>query len=140
MKISRKIIAIISAIIIILYIVWAIYLLIVRSSDTYIVRQGTLAKEDTTVGYIIRDEIVEKGEDYENGIYAIAIEGQRVAKNEAIFRYYSDTEKEKTEQIEELNQQIQKILEEQTYEPSADIKAIENQIEEKIEKLNTLNN
>ena len=85
MKISRKIIAIISAIIIILYIVWAIYLLIVRSSDTYIVRQGTLAKEDTTVGYIIRDEIVEKGEDYKNGIYAIAIEGQRVAKNEAIF-------------------------------------------------------
>ena len=78
MKISRKIIAIISAIIIILYIVWAIYLLIVRSSDTYIVRQGTLAKEDTTVGYIIRDEIVEKGEDYKNGIYAIAIEGQRV--------------------------------------------------------------
>lgn len=140
MKISRKIIAIISAIIIILYIVWAIYLLIVRSSDTYIVRQGTLAKEDTVVGYIIRDETVEKGEDYENGIYAIAIEGQRVAKNEAIFRYYSDTEKEKTEQIEELNQQIQKLLEEQTYEPSADIKAIENQIEEKIEKLNTLNN
>ena len=58
MKISKKIIAIISAIIIILYIVWAIYLLIVCSSDTYIVRQGTLAKEDTTVGYIIRDEIV----------------------------------------------------------------------------------
>lgn len=120
--------------------IWAIFLLVSRSSETYIVRQGTLTQEDETVGYIIRDEKVEKGEDYENGIYEIATENQRVAVGDSIFRYYSDSEKEITEQVEEINKQIQEILEQENEVTSADIKAIESQIEEKIEHINTINN
>ena len=93
--------------------IWAIFLLVSRSSETYIVRQGTLTQEDETVGYIIRDEKVEKGEDYENGIYEIATENQRVAVGDSIFRYYSDSEKKITEQVEEINKQIQEILEQE---------------------------
>lgn len=140
MKKSKKLIAIFSALIIITYMIWAIFLLVSRSSETYIVKQGTLTQEDEAVGYIIRDEKVEKGEDYENGIYEIATENQRVAVGDSIFRYYSDSEKEITEQVEEINKQIQEILEQENEVTSADIKAIESQIEEKIEHINTINN
>ena len=88
---GQKIVAVLSGIIIISYIIYAIYLLIVHSTDTYIITQGTISQEDDGVGYIIRDEQVKKIDDYKNGIYTIASEGQRVAINEPIFRYYSDT-------------------------------------------------
>ena len=140
MKKSKKIIVIISAVVIMAYVVSVIYLLIVHPTDTYIIKQGTLSKEDESVGYIIRNEEVIKGGDYENGIYAIASEGQRVAKGEPIFRYYSDSEKEINSKINELNYEIQELLEEEKNVTSADIKAIENQIENKLENINDLNN
>ncbi len=137
---GKIIVAILSAIVIIAYIISAVYLLIAHPTDTYVISQGTITQEDENVGYIIRDEKVEKNENYKNGIYAIATEGQRVAINEPIFRYYSDTEKQITTQINEINYKIQDILEKDKKVTSADIKAIENQIEAKIEKINTLNN
>lgn len=137
---GRKIIAILSAIVIIAYIIWAIYLLIVHPVDTYVISQGTISQEDETVGYIIRNEKVQKSENNSNGIYAIASEGQRVAIEEPIFRYYSDNEKEITAQMSDLNYKIQDLLEQEKGVTSADIKAIENQIEEKIENINTLSN
>ena len=106
---GKAIIAILSGIIIVAYIISAIYLLIVHQSDTYVIRQGTVAQEDETVGYIIRDEQVKKS-DNNNGIYAIASEGQRVAINEPIFRYYSDTEKQINSEINDINYKIQDLL------------------------------
>lgn len=141
MNIAKKIIAIIVAILILVYIVYAICLLLINPTDIYILTQGTLSEEDDTTGYIIRKEQVIEDENHENGIYAIIPEGQRVAVNEYIFRYYSDDEKEINEQIKQLNYQIQDKLEgEKTIPSSADIKVIENQIEEKIENINMLNN
>ena len=141
MNIAKKIIAIIVAILILVYIVYAICLLLINPTDIYILTQGTLSEEDDTTGYIIRKEQVIEDENHENGIYAIIPEGQRVAVNEYIFRYYSDDEKEINEHIKQLNYQIQDKLEgEKTIPSSADIKVIENQIEEKIENINMLNN
>lgn len=137
---GQKIVAVLSGIIIISYIIYAIYLLIAHSTDTYIITQGTISQEDDGVGYIIRDEQVKKIDDYKNGIYTIASEGQRVAINEPIFRYYSDTEKQITDQITEIDYKIQDLLEKDKSVTSADIKAIENQIENKVEDINTLNN
>lgn len=140
MKKGRKIIAILSAIALLIYVVSAVYLLIVKTAETYIVKQGTIFEEDEAIGYIIRDEEVVRGDDYENGIYAIALEGQRVAVGESIFRYYSDSEKEIKTQISSLNYKIQELLEHEKNPPSADIKSIEKQIEEKIQNINTLTN
>ena len=141
MKNNERIIGIICIIGILIYVMFAIYNLIIDPSDTYMVTQGTIAKEDEGVGYIIRDEKVVKGEDYENGIYEIASENQKVAVNQSIFRYYSDNEKEVTAKINELNYQIQGQLENEKNKPSsADIKAIEKQIEEKIQNINEVNN
>lgn len=140
---GKKVIVILSSIVIILYIFWSIYLLITHPTDIYIITQGTISQEDETVGYIIRNEQVQKGEGYENGIYAMVSEGQRVAINEPIFRYYSDNEKEIETQINELNYKIQNLLEQENNSnnsKSADIKAIESQIETKIESLSELSN
>lgn len=141
---GKKAVVLLSAIVIIAYIVWAIYLLIVHPTDIYIITQGTISQEDETVGYIIRNEQVQKGEDYENGIYEMVSEGQKVAINESIFRYYSDDEKEIKTQMNELNYKIQDLLEQENNNnnnnKSADIKAIESQIEAKIENISTLSN
>lgn len=139
MKKGGKVIAILSAIAVIIYVISAVYLLIVHPTDTYVVKQGTVSEEDEGIGYIIRDEKIVKGEDYKNGIYEIASEGQRVAVNESIFRYYSDSEKQIKTQISGLNYKIQELLEQEKNVTSADIKSIEKQIEEKIENINTLN-
>lgn len=141
LKKGKIIITILSVIGVLAYIASAIYLLIIHPTDTYIVRQGTISEEDEAIGYIIRNEEVVKGEDYANGIYSIASEGQRVAKGESIFRYYSDSEKEIKDKISGLNYQIQELIEQENNPTtSADIKSIEKQIEEKIQKINTLTN
>ena len=140
MKKGKKIIAIISAIAVLIYVITAVYLLIVHPTDTYVVKLGELSEEDDSVGYIIRDEVVVQEEGNKNGIFAIASEGQRVAVGEAIFRYYSDAEKEIKTKMAGLNYKIQELLEQEKNSPSADIKAIEKQIEEKIKSINKLSN
>lgn len=138
---KKKIILIILVAMILVYISYAVYLLIVNPKDTYIIKEGTISEEETEVGYIIRDEIVIKGENYENGIYSIVSEGEKVAKSDSIFRYYSDSEKEISTKITEIDYKIQGLLEQQENDlPSADIKAIESQIQDQIENIRTLNN
>ena len=141
MKKGKKIITILLTIGVLIYVISAVYILISNATNTYIVKQGTITEEDHGIGYIVRDEKVIKGENYTNGIYAIASEGQRVAVGESIFRYYSDSEKEIKNKISELNYKIQELLiQEKNIPPSADIKSIEKQIEEKIQSLNKLTN
>lgn len=140
MKKIKKAMLIILVLLILCYISYAMYLLIVNPTDTYIVKEGSVSEEDTSTGYIIRNEYVEKRDNYENGIYQITSEGQKVAKSDSIFRYYSDSEKETTQKINELNYKIQNILEQEKNPSSADIKAIENQIEDQIEGVRELNN
>ena len=141
MKKSKKIILIILVSLISIYIIYAIYLLITNPVDTYVVKKGTLAQEESGIGYIIRNEKVIKGENYENGIYSIVSEGQKVGNGDSIFRYYSDSEKEITQKLNELNYKIQELLEkEENNTPSADIKSIENQIEDKLVNTRILNN
>lgn len=141
MKKSKKIILIILVSLISIYIIYAIYLLITNPVDTYVIKKGTLAQEEPGIGYIIRNEKVIKGENYENGIYSIVSEGQKVGNGDSIFRYYSDSEKEITQKLNELNYKIQELLEkEENNTPSADIKSIENQIEDKLVNTRILNN
>ena len=137
----KKILTIVFAIFLIIYFLYAVILLIENPIDIYILTKGEIIEDDEIVGYIIRDEEVIKDDTNSNAIYAIATEGQKVAKDEIVFRYYKDTEKEITENIKEIDYKIQEELEkDKTTSTSADIKVIENQIEEKLIKLNTLSN
>ena len=136
---KRLIIAIIS-IIAVIYIIYAVILLNKNESDTIFIEQSTMHQEETVVGYIIRNEQVIKNEEYQNGIIHIAGEGEKVYKNEAVFQYYSDEAKQLSNEIIDLDLQIQEKLKTENITSNADIKLIETQIEEKIEGLRKLNN
>lgn len=137
-KFSRLMVYIVVAIIGICML-FTLYSLVIKASDTYTLEEGTLYFEESSVGYVIRDEVVVKGENYKNGIIQIASEGERVAKTQEIFRYYSSTEEEITQKIEEINLELQEALtKEKSIATSADIKIIDNQINEKASILSSL--
>ena len=86
---KNKILISIILLVIFAYIIYAIYLLVKDPTDTFTVEEGTVSQEESAVGYVIRDETVIKGENYKNGMIQIISEGNRVAKGENVFRYYS---------------------------------------------------
>lgn len=120
---------------ILLYLIYAVFNLIIKPTDTFIVENGKLSSEETYQGYIIRNENVLKGENYKNGISQIKSEGEKVAKGEAIFRYYTNNEENLKKQIEELDIKIQEAWENETNIFSGDIKVIETQIETKLDDM-----
>lgn len=135
---KRYIIYIIFAIIII-YIFYSIYLLVKAPNETVIVTDGVVTLEETSIGYIIRDEKVLKGKNYENGLSAILSEGERAAKGQTIFRYSSSNEEEIKKNIESVNLKIQEALSKQpSILSTTDIKNLEKQIDTKIPDLKNL--
>mgnify|MGYP004554346831 CR=1 FL=1 len=138
-KINRKkIIIYIAFIFILLYLVYAVYLLVKEPTDKVTVEQGTLYLEETDIGYVIRDEQVVKGNNYKDGMEQIKNEGEKTAKGESIYRYYSKNEEELKQKISELDLQIQEALKGQKDTSSSDVKLLENQLDEKIEMLNKI--
>ena len=121
-----------------LYLVYAVYLLVKEPTDKVTVEQGTLYLEETDIGYVIRDEQVVKGNNYKNGMEQIKNEGEKTAKGESIYRYYSKNEEELKQKISELDLQIQEALKGQKDTSSSDVKLLENQLDEKIEMLNKI--
>ncbi|MCI8345211.1 MAG: hypothetical protein HFJ42_04500 [Clostridia bacterium] len=90
-------------------------------------------------GYVIRDETVLKGENYKNGISPIKAEGEKVAKSEAIYRYYTKGEEELLKKIRQLDIKISEAMEKENNIYTADIKTLENQIYTKIYEASNLN-
>ena len=136
---KKKIIMNFIFIIITLYIIYAVYLIIKTPSDTITVENGTLTAEESSTGYIIRNETIVKGKNYKNGINQILLEGEKAAKKQTIFRYYGINENELQTQIDEINEKIQKALEKEKKIPSSDIKNLEDQIDSKIQDLKNIN-
>ena len=117
------------------YIVFVVVKLIQNPTDTVYVEMGQIQEEETAVGYIIRDETVLKGDNYKNGIEQIKTEGEKVAKGEAIFRYYSNNEENLVEKIKELDVKIDEAMSKTENSPSSDTKVLEERIDTKIEEL-----
>ena len=53
------------------YFIYVIYLLVRQPTDIFTVEEGKLYLEETDVGYVIRDEVVVKGNQYKNGMEQI---------------------------------------------------------------------
>lgn len=132
------------SIIVIAIIAFAIYMitnLLQKPADKVVIEKGTVSEEESTQGYVIRDEEVITGQNYKNGMLQIKTEGERVAKGDPIFRYYTNNEQELLKQIQELDVQIQEAMEnENTPIFNTDIKLIEEQIAEQLNNLHGLNN
>lgn len=121
------------------YALYNIIELIKTPTELFIVESGKISLEEDSVGYIIRDEVIISGENFENGLVQIKMDGEKVAKGESVFRYYSKNEEDLNTKIAELDTKIQEALEGQTSIYSNDIKILEVQIEDNIEKVRRTN-
>lgn len=112
-------------------------MLLKQPTNKVTVDQGTLYLEESDVGYIIRDEQVVKGNNYKNGMERIKNEGEKTAKGESIYRYYSKNEEKLKSQISDLDGKIQEALKNQKdVSYPSDVKLIENQLDEQMALLN----
>lgn len=135
---KKKIILNVIIVAVLIYVVYAIYLLIKEPTNIFTIEEGTLYQEETDIGYVIRKETVVRGNNYKNGMEQIKAEGERAAKDENIFRYYSTNEENLKQKIAELDEQIQTAMTEDTSIFSADIKSLEDQIDEKLKEINEI--
>lgn len=141
LKENKKILLICLLIIVLaVYCIYKVVVLIQNPTDTFTVEQGKIYQEESNTGYIIREETVVKGSNYKNGMVQIKTEGERVAKDEAIFRYYSNNEDSLIKKISELDSKIDEAMDGETDLFTSDIKALEKQIEEDILSLIKNNN
>ena len=133
---KRKVI-IVSVIILFIFVI-AIYTvmhLVQNQSNVAVVTNGVLSQEENVNGYIVRDETVVKGKNYKNGMVKIKSEGERVAKGDSIFRYYSSGEEDIKDKIKKLDVEIQQIMQNQDGVFNSDIKLLESQIEKELDNV-----
>lgn len=138
-KLKVSIVIIICAVIFI----YAIYLaakLVKNPANTFIVTNGNISQEESEVGYIVRRETVVKGKNYKNGMVKIKNEGEKVAKGDSVYRYYSSGEENLKKKIEEINTEIQTVMQNEQGAFSSDIKLLENQIEKELNLVYGMNN
>lgn len=139
---QNKLLGIIILILIVAFLVFIAYKivkLIAVPTDTFIIENGSISSEESVTGYVIRDEKIVKGQNYKNGMSQIKTEGEKVAKGENIFRYYGKDEESIKQKITEINEQIQKAISGNTQKFPADISALDNQIQNKIDGINEEN-
>ena len=139
---AKVLLGLVVVVVILAYLLNSIINLIKNPTDTFIVREGKISKEEAAIGYIIREETVVKGENYKNGMEQIIDEGSRVAKGESIFRYYSSGENSLKEKIKALDIKIQETIENNNSNELvlADTRLLDSQIDQALSDINTLNN
>jgi len=139
-KNKKKVLVIyIAGVMLLIYLFYIIYLLIKQPTNVFTVENGKLYKEETDIGYVIRNEKVVKGENYKNGMEQIIGEGSRAAVNENIFRYYSTNEENLKQKIADLDVKIQDTMSQEEGVFTSDAKILENQIDDKIQDINKVN-
>ena len=135
---QKLLIVVILLIAIAVYIIMKIANLVKNPADTITLEQGTLYMEETVPGYIIREEHIIKGNN-QNAIVQIKLEGEKVSKNDSVFRYYSNNEDQLVKKIQELDVKIQEVMENEDTIFSTDIKNIDTQIEARLSNISTIN-
>ena len=127
-------------ILIISYVMFGIIGLMKNPSSTVIVKEGTVTKEETVTGVIIRDETIVQGKNLKNGMQHIVDEGEKVAVGDPIFRYFSTDESQNKSKIAELDNKINlAISENNQILYSSSTKLIDSQILQKIKELPEIN-
>jgi len=129
---KKKVLAYILGFLVLVYFTYAVIQLIKQPTDIFSIENGSLLQEESAVGYIIRKETVVQGNNYKNGMQQIKAEGEKVAKGDSIFRYYSNNETELTKKIADLDVKIQEAMANENNLFSSDMKLLENQIQEKL--------
>ena len=135
----KVIFTIVVAIIFAICLIYNVIALFVNPTETFMIENGKISSTEETEAYIIREETMFQGDNYKNGISQIKTEGQRVAKGDPIFRYYTNNEQNLISKIEELDKQIQEAMEGEKNIYSSDIAILEKQIDENLLKVSRTN-
>lgn len=123
-----------------IFCLYKVIVFIQNPTETFSVEQGKIYQEERATGYIIREETIVKGSNYKNGMEQIKAEGERVAKDEPIFRYYSSGEENLIKKIQDLDVKIDEAMAKEKPILPSDIKALEKQIEDQITSMQQVNN
>ena len=134
-NILPRIIALIAAVIIIVYLIYNTVRLITSPADTFVVENGTLDSAETVDAVVIRDEQVLQGNNYMNGMEKVVSEGKRAAKGEAIFRYYVNGEDTIKKEIEDLDKKIAEAQKSENSIYPTDVQVLKNKIKNLEEKV-----
>ena len=137
---KKILIAFILILVLVIFCIYKVVIFIQNPTDTFMVEQGQIYQEEKETGYIIRDETIVKGSNYKNGMEQIKTEGERVAKGEDIFRYYSSGEESLIKKIQDLDVKIEEAMAKEEPLYPSDVKALEKQIEDDIASLYEVNN
>lgn len=146
MKEDQKKVSVMKILITIIFMIFFIVLvtnsthILKNQLDFSIVTKGSLYYEETTEGYVIRDEIVLQGENYKNGMVQILSDGERAANGEKVFRYYSNSEENILKEIEKLDEEINELIDSTNLNIfSSDINSLEKLIETTVDEMYNLN-
>ncbi len=136
---KNALIVIVSVILAIMIIAW--FIRVVNSSaETMIITDGTISQSETLTGYYVREEKVVNSDKNKNGMQQIVTEGQKVAANESIFRYYSESENDNKAKINEIDQKIQKLVETSDIGLyNSDLRLIDSQMLDSLKNISTYN-
>ena len=143
-KISKNMLARFFMILIVL--VLTVYLgyntirLVKSPTDTYVVENGTLNLSETVNAYVIRDEKILQGNNYMNGMEKVISEGKRVAKGDAVFRYYVNGEESIKNEIQDLDKKIAEAQKNEKSIYTTDINVLKEKIRELEDKIYETNN
>ena len=136
---KNVLIFIVSAILVIFLFTW--FIRVANSSaETMIVTDGTISQSETLTGYYVREEKIVNSDKNKNGMQQIITEGQKVAANESIFRYYSESENNNKAKINEIDEKIQKLVETSDIGIyNSDLRLIDSQMLDSLKNISTYN-
>ena len=137
---SKVIAATVIFAIILIYVIYYTVKLVQNPTNTFIVTNGKISQEENDIGYIVREETVIKGQNYKNGMAKIKNEGEKVAKGDSVFRYYSSGEENLKSKIAELDVEIQELMQNKKGNYPSDAKLLESQIEKELDSICQVNN
>ena len=132
---KKRIVLVCVTIVFLIYCTVLLIKLLRNPTDTFVVENGKIYQEESAIGYIIRDEQIVENEENVGSIVQLKTEGKKVANGEAIYRYSLENENEIKGKIEELDKQIQDSLQKENNLFSTDIKLLESQIEDTLDKV-----
>ena len=125
----------------VIFCIYKIIKLLINPTESFLIEQGIIEQSESVTGYVIREEqVIKTSSSEQEKLVQIKNEGERISVGEEIFRYEVKNEQELNEKIRELNNQIQKAMEGQIEIPSSDIRALDKQIESKINGIQKNNN
>ncbi len=128
-------------ILIIAYAGYAAWQLFAHPTDVFLVEEGSISEEQKAEGYIIRNETKVQGNNYKNGMVQIKAEGEKCAKDENIFRYYSSGEDDLVKKIQELDEKIDEAQKSDATNSalSSDIKLLDKEIDLRLAEISKNN-